>query len=181
MRTTSLIESLKLLTLASSRPRARLCLLRLLTGLLMLCVWFSVLSLLTKTTVGVRLWVRLNRLCMCVVFMLMNTLMNLEVETEKNGILVLFVMVPVSRAPFAFGGLISNIFPGTCVLRWLQLRGPPRKLMTLISLGPVLLIFVILVKAMLAPPLTNIPVWSPLTSRKLFTFRPLVKWWNRKN
>lgn len=61
----------------------------------------------------------LNRLCICVVFMLMNILMNFEFVMLKKGMFVLLVMVCVSRVLLVLGGLMSRMFLGMWVLRWL--------------------------------------------------------------
>lgn len=96
--------------------------------------------------------------------MLMQSLINLDLVTSRKGIFVLFVTVPVNRAPFAFGGFISSIFPGTPVFSpWHPLL-PVRKLIILRSLRPVLLIFVILVKESL------VPSWSQSWVPSAFTF-----------
>lgn len=112
-------------------------------------------------------------------FIFINSLINLELETSKKVILVLLVMVPVTRAPFAFGGLTSSIFPGTPVFRLAKCPGAPKKLITLISLVPVLLILVILLKATPLPLfLIQIPVPSPLTDS---VFRGLLSFCVKKN
>lgn len=107
----------------------------------------------------------------------MNTLINLSLVTEKNGILVLLVMVWVSSAPLAFGGLMSSMFPGTPVLTLLHPPGPRRKLITLRRSLPVLLLFVILPNPTLALLLImHRPVLDPLLNSTvpllvLFTLR----------
>lgn len=160
---------LKLLTLMSSRPSARLCLLRLLFTL-ELCPWFMVLTLLTKTTVGVPPPVLLNRLCIWEVLRFMNTLMKLELVTEQNGMLVLFVTVWVSNAPLALGGLHSSILCGTCVFSVPHPDGLPRKLPTLLILVMVLLLLVILVNPAAGARLLS----SPLSPPSLFTLSTLL-------
>lgn len=104
------------------------------------------------------------------VFIFINTLINLELETSKKGIFVLLVTVPVSRAPLAFGRLTSSIFPGTCVLTVANPLGSPRKDIILRSLLPVLLTLVILLNIILAPVLTRkwVPEWLKPTVPLVF-------------
>lgn len=169
---------LKLLTLISRVPSARLCLLPLLFTL-QLCRWFMVLTLLTKTRSGVASPVRLNTLWIWSVFIFMNTLIKLELSTEQKEVPDLLVTVCVSRAPFALGVLITSMLWGTAVFRLWNPLGPCRNLISLYILLPVLSTLVILPNA-IPPPLGETRcVWSPLKSTVFWVL--LSRVWNTKN
>lgn len=99
--------------------------------------------------------------------MLINTLIKLEFVSEKKGIPVLLVIVPVSNAPLAFGGFISNVFPGTPFFKLAHPRGLPKNLITLLILRPVLVRLVIL-------PNATPTVFFPLKSRVPDPFIPNI-------
>lgn len=88
----------------------------------------------------------LNRLWIWEVFIFINIFINLELEMEKNGILVFFVIVLVSRVLFVLGGFINSIFLGILVFIVVKRLVFLRKFIILVSFSLVCLIFVILLK-----------------------------------
>lgn len=72
--------------------------------------------------------------------------MKLELLIEKNGMLVLFVIVCVNKVLFVFGGLINRIFFGIWVLILENLWGFFKNLIILISFCFFLFVLVIFLK-----------------------------------
>lgn len=73
----------------------------------------------------------------------MNIFMNLDLEMEKNGILVFLVMVFVNRVFLVLGGLISNIFFGILVFIVVNFLGCFKNFIIFMKFCLVLFIFVI--------------------------------------
>lgn len=63
----------------------------------------------------------------------MNILMKLELEIEKNGILVLLVIVLVSNVLLVLGGFLRSILDGICVFKDMNFCGFFKNLIILIN------------------------------------------------
>lgn len=90
--------------------------------------------------------VLLNKLWIWFVLILINIFIKFELLIEKNGVLVLFVIVLVSNVLLVFGGLISKIFLGILDFIFLNFLLFFKKLIILINFCFFLFVFVILEK-----------------------------------